>query len=355
MIAPYRKLRSVIFSVLCVLMLSCISVSCAHRQLEDPFNGHYVRIYIDEKIKNVTYGFYNESRERPEYVRPRVLRIVLADPVTNNVVSERYLQTSGEDERGYYIDGYITAESGLYNLMVYNFGTERTQIRNEKNYIETQAYTLPISEKYYQYFPTIQDRIDGKSIRYCPDHLFLATCQPVEVKKSLDVDTLLTAEGDFFTANSVVKSYYLQVKIRGFEYVTSAVSLLSGMAGSTKLCNREMMSSDPVNLFFDLNYTDVVRRNGDSKNTAVLYTTFNTFGKLPKEQSTLMLNFEFTRSDGTTQVESIDITSMFDEPLVKNEQWILLEKEIDIIPPIGGGGMTPGVDEWGDIWTDVQL
>ena len=68
------------------------------------------------------------------------------------------------------------------------------------------------------------------------------------------------------------------------------------------------------------------------------------------------LNFEFTRSDGTTQIETLDITSMFSYPIVINEQWILLEKEIDIIPPIGGGGgMTPGVDEWGDIWSDIQL
>ena len=86
------------------------------------------------------------------------------------------------------------------------------------------------------------------------------------------------------------------------------------------------------------------------------YTTFNTFGKLPEEQNMYTLNFEFTRSDGTTQIETIDITSMFSDPIVINEQWILLEKEIDIIPPIGGGGgMTPGVDEWGDIWSDIQL
>ena len=124
----------------------------------------------------------------------------------------------------------------------------------------------------------------------------------------------------------------------------------------TYLHNCKMNEEDPVDIFFDMDYTDVQRLKADETNTAVLYTTFNTFGKLPKEQNVIKLNFEFMKSDGTSQVEMIDITSMFDTPIVKNERWILLEKEIEIIPPIGGGGgMTPGVDIWEDIWTDIQL
>lgn len=343
-------------SVLAISILSGVFTSCEHRPLEDPYNGHYIRIYIDEQIKNVTYGFYNESRKRPEYKRPTVLRVVLSDPLTNQIVSERYLQSNGEDERGYYIDGLIAVEAGKYNLMIYNFGTERTKLRKENYFYEAQAYTMPIPEQYYQYFPTIGAEIDKSTVRYCPDHLFLTTCEPIEVTKSLDVDTLRTAEGDFFTAPSVVKSYYLQVQIRGFQYVTTAVSMLSGMAGTTILHDRSMVNTDPVSVFFDMDYTDVRRAKNDEKDVATLYTTFNTFGKLPNEKSIYTLNFEFTRSDGSTQMESIDITSMFSEPIVINEQWILLEKEIDIIPPIGGGGgMTPGVDEWGDIWSDIQL
>ena len=342
-------------SWICLLMFIGVLSSCEHRPLEDPYNGHYIRVYIDEQIKNVTYGFYDETRERPEYKRPNVLRVVLSDPESNVIVAERYLQTSGEDERGYYIDGYISAEAGSYNLMVYNFGTEKTKLRKENNYSEIQAYTSAIPEVYYQYFPVSRVELDEKAIRYCPDHLFLSLCQPVVVPKNLGIDTLRTAGGDFFTANSIVLSYYLQVKIKGFNYVTSAVSLLSGMAGSTTLYNKSMNKTDPVSIFFDMDYTNVQRIKGDDKNTAILYATFNTFGKLPDEQNIYTLNFEFTRTDGTSQVETIDITSMFDDPLVIKERWILLEKEIEIIPPIGGGGMTPGVDDWSDIWANIQL
>ena len=43
-----------LISVLIAIVLSGMFTSCAHRPLEDPYNGHYIRIYIDEQIKNVT-------------------------------------------------------------------------------------------------------------------------------------------------------------------------------------------------------------------------------------------------------------------------------------------------------------
>ena len=349
-----------VMQALSVLLLAGVMISCEHRVLEDPSNGHYVRVYIDEQIKNVTYGFYSDSRKRPEYERPRVLRVVLADPITDKVVSERYIQSCGEDERGYYIEGYIAAAEGNYNLMVYNFGTPKTKLRKEDYYTQVQAYTSKIEDRLFQYFPALDSVVDKKTVRYCPDHLFLATCEPVKVKKNVNIDTLYTASGDYFEAQSVVKSYYIQVRIKGFEYVTTAVSLLSGMAGTSILHKREMDENDAVSVFFTMDYTDVGRTNatpkGTSTKTAVLYSTFNTFGKLPKEQNVYTMNFEFTRTDGTSQVETIDITSMFDEPLVKNEQWILREKEIEITPTVGGnGGLVPGVDEWGDVWCEIEL
>lgn len=346
-----QRLLALLLTVVAGYLLS----SCEHRPLSDPNNGHYLRVYIDEHLKNVTYGFYDESRERPEYVRPTVLRVVLADPDTDEIVAERFLQSSGEDERGYYIDGHIAVPEGRYNLMAYNFGTPNTLIKDEQSYRDMLAYTASISERYYQYFPASRNELQDEAIDHEPDHLFLANCQPVVVGKSTTVDTLRTAAGDHFTASSVVLSYYIQVRIRGIEWVRSAVSLLGGMAGSVLLHNRTMQASDPVYLFFDMNYTNLQRAASGDGSTATLYTTFNTFGKLPEEESPYILNFEFTKSDGSSQVERIELTPMFDDPLVVNEQWILLEQEIVIYPPEGSGGMTPGVDEWEDIVTNIPL
>ena len=80
---------------LCIFML--MLTACEHRPLEDPNTGHYLRIYLDEEIKNVTCGFYDESLKHPEYKRPYVIRVVLADPASGRVVSERYFQHQGEE------------------------------------------------------------------------------------------------------------------------------------------------------------------------------------------------------------------------------------------------------------------
>lgn len=339
------------------IILIPILSACEHRELLDPTTGHYLRVYLDEAIKNVTCGFYNENLEHPEYKRPYVMRVVLADPASGKVVSERYFQNRGEDERGYYIDGHISAEPGTYNLLVYNFGSAVTHIRNEQDYYNMQAYTDPISEHYLQYMPASRQEVDEKNLLSEPEHLFHVVGEPIVIPKSVKVDTLKTASGDWFEAHSVVKSYYLQVRIKGFQWVTSAVSMLSGMAGSTVLHNHNgMIEENPVHLFFPMKYTGKEAMRDGSGTTAILYTTFSTFGKISDMVSTLTLNFEFMKKGGSSQVEKLDITPEFEKPLAKNQQWILLEHEIVIMPPEGtAGGMTPSVDMWGDVEADIQI
>lgn len=339
--------------------LMLLFTACEHRELSDPNTGHYLRIYLDENIKNVTCGFYDESLKHPEYKRPHVMRVVLADPASGRVVSERFFQSQGEDERGYYIDGHIGAEAGTYNLLVYNFGSAVTHIRNEQSYFDMQAYTNPVSEHYLQYLPASRQEVKDEEIVYEPEHLFHAVGEPIVIPETHGIDTLKTASGEWFTAHSVVKSYYLQVRIKGVEWVTSAASMLSGMAGSTWLHGHEkMVETDPVNLFFTLDYTGKQAARDGTGSTAVLYATFSTFGKLPDLPSTLTLNFEFRKKDGNSQVEKIDLTPEFGKPLALNEQWILLDHEIVITPPEGaesGGGMTPGVEEWENVEAEIPM
>ena len=350
-------MRNWLFLILHSSLFIFLLSACEHRELVDSNTGHYLRIYVDEEIKNVTCGFYDESLEHPEYKRPYVMRVVLADPESGRIVSERYFQNRGEDERGYYIDGHISAEHGTYNLLVYSFGSAVTHIRDEQDYNNMQAYTNPISDYYLQYMPTSRQEVDEKNILCEPEHLFHAVGEPIVIPKSLKVDTLKTASGDWFEAHSVVKSYYLQVRIKGFQWVTSAVSMLSGMAGSTVLHNHDgMVKDNPVHLFFTMNYTGKEAMRDGSGTTATLYTTYSTFGKIPDMTSTLTLNFEFMKKGGSSQVEKLDITPEFEKPLARNQQWILLEHEIVITPPEGAaGGMTPSVDMWGDVEADIQI
>lgn len=354
-------MRRVYLSLRYLLVLSLLLTffSCEHRELTEPQNTHYVRVYLDEEIKNVTCGFYNESCEKPEYERPSVLRAILANPQTGEIVSERMLRNHGEDERGHYIDGYMAAPVGTYNFMVYEFGSSITLIKDEHNFYEITAYTNPIGDNLLQYLPATRNEVDEDNIATAPEHLFHYAQKGLVVPFSKEIDTLRDNNGNYFTACSIVKSYYIQVNVKGFEYISSAVSLLNGVAGSVLMHTPdEYCAEDSVHVFFGMNYIGKRQAKVGITTVATLYATFNTFGKIDNIPSVYTLNFEFTKSDGTSQVEKIDITHLFETEIVKENRWIILDYEIEIVPPDGennGGGMKPGVEGWKDIEAEITM
>lgn len=328
---------------------------CVRRPLVEIENMHYVRVYLDERLLNVTTGFYDESRSKPVYRTPDIMRVALFDPASGTVVSERYLRGRGRDERGEYCDGYIAAEPGDYRLLTYNFGTESTILRRENDYAGLEAYTNRIAAHLYNLLPSRADGRADERIVYMPDHLFVAGGEQVHIPYTSHVDTLRSERGErFFTARSLVKSYYMQIRVRGMQYASTAVSLLTGMAGSASVHDRRMCAENPVTLFFEMQRSDekIARDDG----TTVIYTTFNTFGKLPDAENRLEVSFDFITADGRALSATIDITDKFSEPDAVEHQWILLDQIIEIPEPThDGGGFTPGVDDWGEIDTDIII
>ena len=340
-----------LMSLICILLSSC-----EHRELTDNHAVQYVRVYLDEEIKNITCGIYNEALECPGYASPITLRAVLASPETGKVMYESFLRGHGSDDRGCYIEGYMGAVPGEYNFMVYSFGSPVTLIKDTDNYHKMTAYTKSVGERALSYLPVIRLKIDESTIMTEPEHMLWNSCERVRVSRSMALDTLRNSEGEYFTACSIAKSYYLQLNIKGVQWVHAATGVLSGIAGSASMCMRDgYLYGDPANLFFYMKYADKKYRAGDNTSTATLYTTFTTFGKIPDQTSELALNFEFIKKDGSSQVEVIDITDAFDTPLAREKQWILLDKEITIQAPSGTGGMFPGVEDWNNIDADIEM
>ena len=287
--------------------------SCEHRPLEDPFGrGRFIRVYLDENIRNVSFGFYDETKEKPQYSSPQLMRVVCADPSTGMVMSERYLHETGRDERGYYIQGYITA---------------------------------PDTSK-----PLVEEPIHRQ-----PGHLFVATVDSVEFGPINIGDTIFTAQGEHPVAESVVKTYYMQVNIKGAEYVKSAVALITGMAGSKTLHNNQMVPEDVVSIYFNLQ--NGLNRSRQSERLYVAYSSFNTFGKLPHTEGYIDITFEFKTTYSTVQTETFRVTDLFETPMVRDQQWIIIDKTIEIKPPEGetGGGLSPGVGKWEQVEGSITI
>ena len=349
------NLRHFLYSFITCICAAMLS-SCEHRILTDPTNVHYVRVYLDEEIKNVTCGFYNETYEHPEFHRPANMRVALADAKTGEIIPEGLLRNPGSDEKGTYLDGYITASAGDYNIIMYQLGSPITHIKYPDSYFDMTAYTNRISDRAMSHLQQTSSIIDREKIMEEPEHILASRCEDIHISHMRRVDTLRTPEGEYFRASTIAKSYYLQLKIIGVEWIRTAAAVLSGMSGSSRMCEENgMVEEDPVHLFFSMTYADKKKRTGEDASTATLYTTFTTFGKIPDMTSKLTLNFEFGMKDGSTQTAEFDITEAFKTPLAIEKQWILLDEVVTIERPGNTGGMDPGVEGWEDEFADLPM
>ena len=384
-----RRLMLILLS-----LMALVNISCERRELVELSNTHYVRVYIKEDIKNVTQGFHPNAQNRPAYKQPDILRLLLADPQTGKVKAERFLRTKKEDERGTYYEGYIVVYPGRYDLIAYNFDTEVCIVRNYNDFNKSQVYTNEIAtylrsrvsknamkvvqramqKEMYRVAQKLAlkgqskvtragEDITEERIVYDPDHFFLASCGDVYVPYTDELDTLTTANKDYFTAESVVKSYFIQVPVKNIDYATSSLGLVSGLAGSVKLGTGEINDEDPVTVYLELRPGENAATGiskGESEETAVMYTTFNTFGKLPESENGLTITFDFLTTHGGSHTQTIDITDEFNSAQANENQWILVEEVIELPKPVpnpnnSGGGFKPSVNDWEDVNAEIII
>lgn len=349
-----------------LLAAALLAASCVRRPLLELSDTHYVRIYLNEEIKNVTTGFYNEDNVRPVYEAPGIIRVTLANLQTGDVVAERFLRDRGCDEKGTYYEGYIAVPPGTYSLMAYNYDMETTRVKGENCHWEAKAYTNEIASHLKSRIPS-RSKSPGSTktngydkVVYDPDHLFRVCCQDVNIPYTDFIDTLRTQDGEYFRAESMVLSYYLQVRVKGLQFASSAVGLITGLSGSGWIQEGNMDMDDPVSVYFDMlpgqgSAAGVVKsEDGDE---VIVYTTFNTFGKIPNMQNELEITFDFVTTYGEPFSESLDISQVFASEVAKEHQWLLIEHTIEIPEPpeVNNGGFDPGTEPWKDKDTDIII
>ena len=153
-------------------------------------------------------------------------------------------------------------------------------------------------------------------------------------------------------ATTVVETWYLQIKVEGLEYVSSAEAFLSGMAGSTGISDSVDGEEDNT-VYFTL-------RKGDDDGVPVICNIFNTFGRLPDSRNHLKVTFDIRTVDGRNETREFDITDLFSTEAALEHNWLLMEETITIDPPAPpepgeGGGFQPGVDDWEDEDHDIVI
>ena len=316
-----------------VLIMAMLAASCQRR----PFAEHTTEVNIVLNVK--TDIVINDDVPMPE-----TMRIGLYETDGGSVQYTDYISSTG---------GLIHPKPGTYDLIVYNIGTESTQIRNEKSHDDIEAFTSEVSSflksqlgKFLEMRAQAQAKAEPEAkeekIVFEPDHLFVGHLRQTEIPALLedgeDIEIHLNVD-----AHSVVETWNVDIpNVDGVEYVQKAVAIISGQAGS-HFIGREEDSSESVSIYFEMSV---------DKETGVLFGKFNTFGKHPEAQSVLSLDINLTDTGGNEHHYHFDVDSDFmDNPALE----IVVEDEVKVEQPTGGGGFAPTVNDWEEVRTEINI
>ena len=268
-------------------------------------------------------------------VTPDYMKVCLYNPETGALVNTEFVGTYG---------GPLHSSPGTYDMVVYSFGTEWTQVRGEGSISTMEAFTTDITSLMsgqMASFTRSDERDTPGPIIYTPDHL-LVTRARVEIPPFSTEDQVITISA---TASTIVETYGFEVtNIKGIEYIASVEAFVTNQARSS-LFGLGVTSTEPATIYFPVE-VDLATRS--------LRTTFNTFGKLPGDSRTY-LHFVVRDTGGTEHTFTEDITPQFEEP----DHDIVIDDEIVIPQPQAGdgsgGGIAPTVDPWENENHDVPI
>ena len=315
-----------------LLLAFLLSVSCHRRPLEDPANNTTLCVAVNIKaIMNITCDIYNEKIPVPT-IEPEMMRVLFYDPTSKKIASETYISDITYDDEGTRcLQGDISVRPGTYQMLIYNFDTESTLVRDDQTFETIEAYTDKVTSSIRQSF--LGRAGEENAIVYEPDHLVVASNEREVIPFHEGVHVVKT------DATSIVETYYLQIKVDGLQYVSSARAVLTGMVGSNRFGRNERVTSTPVSLYFSL-------QKSDDKGVDVLATVFNTFGRIEDITNCLSVTFDIRTTDGRTVKRDFDITSLFSSEACLKHHWLLLEETVKI---------DPSVDDWEDEHHDIKL
>ena len=331
--------------VIFILAVLTVLTGCERRPLE------YGTANLNLKLKlNLNVRVNGTIQNLPE---PEMMRVMFFDPVSYDLITESYLPAGG---------GRISLPPGRYKFIAYNFDTEATLIRNDRNYYSIQAYTNEVSSalkssmlnsiRYAKSAASTKasdeedsawelalQKVQENPVIYEPDHLFVSH-QDVEVFNTTQEQTI---EAD---AETIIETWKISVRIKNEQYMASARALLTGQIASNYigLPKEEGKTDTDVTLMFDM------KAQSDADDNDMVIGTFNTFGKNPGVESRLWLTIIIKTVGGETVEWHRDITDEFFTDDAYEDQTINLFEEIIVPQPEpgqgGGGGFQPGVDDW---------
>jgi len=330
------KNMNISWSARFLLMMMLGLCGCELRPLEEAPEGVEIHVKVNVKaVANVTAHIYNEKIAVPE-IYPDAMHVLFYEKdgdrlVSESFITDRQMRNDGECT----MTGHVDVLPGTYKVLVYSFGAYYTSVEDYSDWSKIHAKALEVNEVLGNRYRTTmaQSRWTTPIVTHTPDHILVARNGEEVIPDHLDEYTI-HAE-----ASTVIDTYYLQVKVDGLQYVSTARAYLSGMASGNLLSKNEPIATPESALYFKM-------EKSDDQGEPVICAVFNTFGRLEDAVNRLSITFDMVTVDGRNETRTFDITDLFQSELCRKYHWLLLEERIQIEKPAGDDGYTPGVSEW---------
>ena len=350
-----------IVRILLAAALVMVSFSACHRRpLEEPSGA--VRIAIKVDVKTVTnvnanirssvvlYGSNTSLwEEKMSQLDPELMRVLVYDPETDKLLTQSFISSTEIDDEGNKVFmGSLGISHGNYNFLVYNFDTPTTQVNQENSEQSIIAFTDEVSPAMKaRYLGTKADDDEDINIHYEPEHLLVANEKDVRISPH---DTLVVVRTE---ASTVVDTYYLQVRVKGMQFASSASAVISGLSPSNHI-GYNIRTVDPsAAVVFDMQKGQDLSLDGDNKD--VLCAVFNTFGKIDQVSSDLYVTFNVFDTAGNLRQYTANLDDVFKTEEAILYHWLIVDESCLVIdipdpgvnpPTPGNGGFQPQVDDW---------
>lgn len=310
-----------------VLMVCTVLAGCQRRPLYDDFGG---RLYLDIEIETEVARGYN----------PVGMNVTFYDLDAHTPRMNTITGPTG---------GFINIDPDTYDLMVYNYDTEYTRVREEGHLLRAEAYTDEAPGQVRHYYEMLKKALAetrGESSRaYAdeplinqPDHLYVGTVDKVVVPVCESEDEFVRIH---VKATSVLETYKLIVRtVQGMRYVNTAEAFVTGQASSLFIHDR-VMSGGPATLYVP------IEAEGEHEYTS----TFTTFGKYDRESGKVFVVLRLVDRNDKVYTWEFDVTDQVDS----GSHVIIVDADIRIEPTDGAGGFAPSINEWEDIITNIDI
>lgn len=342
-----RKLRFIAIAIAVALSV----LGCKRIELYEPVSEVQLDLALDLKI-DLELDLAVETDVEQEFPhifptqKPDYMEVLFYDANTHKLVNSYIISSEG---------GKVDIVPGDYNVVVFNFSTESTQVMNLDDYMTAEAFTTDITKSMGDKFKAAVANAKGGTkgetkgyeddpIIYEPDHLFVANEVNINIPSFEDMDKNVVIRT---TAKSILDIYSLEVLgVKGTENIEKVEAFVTGQIKSSYFASgRE--SNEPATLYIEAMNVDVA--NGR------LYTVFGTFGKLPKAENNIYLDITITNTGGGQYRYIFDVTEQFDDDENVNNQ-LVIDAEIDIPEgESGGGGLAPEVGDWEEENVEIPL